>query len=630
MTLLALAAVVQASGAARDIADSATLAIRYPLRGTAAPPQVIPVLSQAAMAGRDLSWRADSGADTPVLRVHADRVHIGFDGWLENRDDLALDLSLAHASDRGSTAVDDATLVALAWERWGDAAFARMYGEYALILADSARGCLVAVRDKVGVRPLHYATWPGGAAVGNFPAGLASLPQVGRGLDGGFAAEFLVASVNSVRDTLFANVKTVLGGELLYVRADGTAEVRRYWCPEALPQLTSRGEAVAQVQQALSRAVTAAASGVGSVACQVSGGIDSSSVAATLSQLRAAGAVTVPVMGVAGIYPGLPCDESCYIDAVADGLGFPVQRVPATYPDVAAFRQLTDALGYPVYPFTATSSVDHFLLARQAGAATLLTGEGGDELFWPTANAWRGFSLCSSTDLRLLWREVAAGWGETPATASLAGRAHGALRCLLGQDFANRVWHRRHSHHVPSGVISAKWMEDVGLATRLHRLSCAPVARTDAMSGALSGFRTNYAWLHWLAAAHGIEYRHPLQSARLIELANRMPLAWLDHRDRITRQPLREAMAGRLPELCLLRRDKAEFTSSVLPAITAMAEAVRASVAHSSGRTSGWWFRLDPHGDRYVWRPAAAVALAAWLQSGSAPQAPVPISCATD
>ena len=89
-----------------------------------------------------------------------------WDGRIDARDDLCRALGLP-------TSTSDVDLVALAFDRWGDDAPARIVGDFALAVWDEGRRRLVLARDRFGVRPLREgqpekssavplsAVWPG-------------------------------------------------------------------------------------------------------------------------------------------------------------------------------------------------------------------------------------------------------------------------------------------------------------------------------------------------------------------------------------------------------------------------------------------------------------------------------------
>src|SRR5262249_18723173 len=116
------------------------------------------------------------------------------------------------------------------------------------------------------------------------------------------------------------------------------------------------------------------------VGCEVSGGLDSSSVAVVANHLRQAGAAASPGLETVSMtFPGLPCDQQPYIQAVLrTPAGVPTHVLPhrgqSEDPDgdVRRFADLPDfPNGAAFRPLRAR--------AHERGCRVLLTGLGGDE-----------------------------------------------------------------------------------------------------------------------------------------------------------------------------------------------------------------------------------------------------------
>ena len=114
---------------------------------------------------------------------------------------------------------------------------------------------------------------------------------------------------------------------------------------------------------------------------------------------------------------------------------------------------------------------------------------------------------------------------------------------------------------------------------------------------------------------HGIELRHPLASARVIEAASTLPLTSFDGFGLRNRRPLRDAASPRLPAKIYQRLGKAEFTSSVLPALLDRAK------AHWGGSIPAWIRFTGSHAIKgnalnlgRVWELDAALSLSIWAE----------------
>src|SRR5215813_9794463 len=86
-------------------------------------------------------------------------VWIVFNGEIYNFRDLRTELE--RAGHRFYTATDTEVIVH-AYETWGAAAIAKLRGMFGLAIWDTRSRTLLLARDRIGIKPLHYATTPGG------------------------------------------------------------------------------------------------------------------------------------------------------------------------------------------------------------------------------------------------------------------------------------------------------------------------------------------------------------------------------------------------------------------------------------------------------------------------------------
>jgi asparagine synthase (glutamine-hydrolysing) len=212
-------------------------------------------------------------------------IAIGGGGRLALAASIRLDdhEGLAGAVGADTRDLSDAALAMKAFEKWGEAAVERLYGDFALALWDRAHRRLLLARDALGNRPLHYCRARGFFAFASMPAPLAGL--VGGGVSSLAIADFLALLPETGRASFFEGVETVRAGEILTVDAD-RIDSRLYWSPDLDPVHRARPEDYAEaLREGLDRAVAARMRGAGdAVASHLSGGLDSSAVTATAAR----------------------------------------------------------------------------------------------------------------------------------------------------------------------------------------------------------------------------------------------------------------------------------------------------------------------------------------------------------
>ncbi|NYE35510.1 asparagine synthase (glutamine-hydrolyzing) [Nocardioides cavernae] len=447
----------------------------------------------------------DEHARQPMLSADG-RWALVLDGEILNHESLRTHLDHPFRT-RGDAEV---VLAGLALE--GISFVERLRGQFAFVAHDLRTGATHLVRDRLGILPLHYRHVPGGLA---FASEVKALLVVGpaAALDHRSLDAFLATRTVPAPDTLFEGVKKVRPAHRVAISAGGHVEEVPYWVPpECDPDGTwSAGDAVEAVGDGVREAVRTALAADVPLGVHLSGGLDSSLVAAQAQQLRG--------------------DDHLHSFAVAsDGETDPARRVAdllgTRHHEVAVRADELDALWTRLTwhrdaPIAETEDVEAFALARAARehVGVVLSGDGGDELF--------------------------GGHGRY-RYARLAERAH-VLPALVRTGLAGPVERR-----LGATFTSAERQRLLGVAP-------PPDRRTSAASGADAVDRMlRHDLRHDLpdhlleradrmSKAASLEVRPALLDHRLVELAFRLPTS-LKVRAGSTQWVLREAARPLLPD----------------------------------------------------------------------------------
>ena len=235
---------------------------------------------------------------------------ITFDGRLDNRDDLLL-LVKDHLLDD----VTDVALAMAAYEKWGEPGFNRLIGDWSLVLWDDARRSVILASDYMGVRPLFYFGGDGFIAWSSDLALLAEWMAVVDDLDNYYIAAFLTGSAKYDR-TVYKGIWYVLCGHAL--RFSSAALTKdEFWKPPVDNRIRYQDDRdyEEQLLHLFREAVLARLRTDASVCCDLSGGLDSSSVTCMVHHLIAAGAAT-PKSLTTYSYFDPSMDDSKYIPIV--------------------------------------------------------------------------------------------------------------------------------------------------------------------------------------------------------------------------------------------------------------------------------------------------------------------------
>jgi asparagine synthase (glutamine-hydrolysing) len=300
----------------------------------------------------------------------------------------------------------------------GPAALDRLRGMFAFAQWDRDRRRLLLARDRIGEKPLYLTTIDGPAGplllFASEVRALLATELVPRRLDPVGLSGFLWNGFVPGPNTLVQGIRRLSAGTYAQVElADVGLEVsdHRYW---RLPAASPRPDGDRLLGEELRRAVDLQLMADVPLGVFLSGGIDSSSVAAL-----AVAAGRGPVRTFNLSFPDDPLDESRYAKAVAQGLGTDHITVPL---DEGGFASQLDAalsaLDQPTFDGINTYFVSR--AAREAGVTVALAGTGGDELFGGYASFADLPKLRqASTATQLLPKQVMKWAGQAVARAKL-------------------------------------------------------------------------------------------------------------------------------------------------------------------------------------------------------------------
>ena len=321
---------------------------------------------------------------------------IVFNGEIYNHIELRQELlSLGHRFRTQS----DTEVIVHAYEAWGDEAFARMNGQWAIALWDEQSRTLVLSRDRVGVRPLYWSVHEGRLLFASeVKAIFAAEPNMARRFDPVGIDQTLTFWSVVPPQSVFTGIEELRPGTVRTYH-DGTVREHAYWrpCyPEQGHEPLFRGsleDAVIEVRSALERATSLrmlrADVPVGSY---LSGGLDSSLVAALGCRFARGAFQTFSLR-----FEDAEYDETPFQRMMVDRLHSEHHEVVVSRDDIA--RVFPDVILHTERPILRTAPAPLFLLSqlvRSRGIKVVLTGEGADEMF-------AGYDLFREGKIRRFW-----------------------------------------------------------------------------------------------------------------------------------------------------------------------------------------------------------------------------------
>ena len=314
-----------------------------------------------------------AGGHQPIFSPDG-RHAIVFNGEIYNHPELRRELEAAGVTFR--THSDTETLLA-SWLHWGDAAWLKLDGMYAVAIWDRAERQLTLARDPLGIKPLYLTEQRGGLAFASEIRALRVLPNHEFDLDERGVHDFFMFGHVQRPRSIYRRVHSLEPGHVLRIGPTGEAEVREFWRPRfhARHDL-SEAQWVEETRTRLQATVERHMLADVTVGAFLSGGVDSSAIAAAMTRVASA-----PVKAFTVGFPGTSTDETESAGRIANLLGaehivLPLEPAHAgdLLPAVqAAFDE----------PCAATAAVPIWHLSRLAAqhVKVVLCGEGSDEIF---------------------------------------------------------------------------------------------------------------------------------------------------------------------------------------------------------------------------------------------------------
>ena len=470
-------------------------------------------------------------------------------------------------------------------------AISKLNGEFAFVLWDPRAHHLWAGRDRFGIKPLVW------TRLGPRSWALASEVKAlqAYGVPMRWDLKALAKSCHhqyiDPQDTLFDGIFTLPPGHTLSLCAGKPPKSSPYWSvdhiPPAAPSPTPE-EGIKAVRELLGSAVRRRLQGDVPVTATLSGGLDSSFVAALAAQ---AGGITESFgVGFAGADPRY--DESHWATEVAQHLGLKHHCVRLTP------RDLVDALEPAVRGAEGLCINAHlpakFLLAQaihQAGYKVVLTGEGADELFlgYPHLEQDVGSSAWRPADSTVAGVMVASGQEQGYDTGSLQ-QALGFVPAWVRAK-VQLGWRLR-------PFVQTRWHQTLGsIGLDIDAATPIPPERPRVRTSA--ALWTRFALAGYILRSlgdgtempHSLEGRTPFLDHTLWEGTWGLDPQGFCFGEGREKWVLRQAAQGLLPQTILARKKHPFLAPSISAALAPRLRELVGDLALGESSDFGWWDR---------------------------------------
>jgi len=477
--------------------------------------------------------------------------HGDYRDWLESRGHVY------------KTHCDTETILHL-YEEYGTACVDYLRGMFAFAIWDQPKRQLFIARDRLGVKPLYYVhTDDGSLYFGSEIKTLLEAGAVKPEINYAVLSDYLANHAPSGEETLFAGVMRLMPGHILTWH-DGDLSIRRYWDVDFSKEegdLSNDKTYIQQWSELFHESVRLRLMADVPLGMFLSGGIDSSAIAAVMSRL-----VTEPIKTFSVAFAEREANELEYARLIADAYKTDHHEIVVTPEQF--FSVLPHLVWHEDEPLAHPSSVALYFVSRLAAehVKVVLTGEGSDELLagygryrrtiWNLAIGRRYNQIAPSVARQAIRKQIE----RLPTGGRMRQKLMRTflvlspeLESIYFDNFA--VFPSTMQRHMFTNATKDR-IREIDPYLELHKV----LARTKNLSfldGLLYADIKTY--LHELlmkqdqmSMAASLESRVPFLDHKLVEFTARMPDT-MKLRGATTKYVLRESMKGVLPERILSR-----------------------------------------------------------------------------
>ena len=452
------------------------------------------------------------------------------------------------------------------YEKYGRDCVEHLRGMFAFAIWDKAKRELFIARDRLGVKPLYYVhDSDGNLFFGSEIKALIEAGAVKPEINFNALPDQFANHGTSGDETLFRGVKRLLSGHTL-VWKDGKIDIREFWdlSFEPKPETRSDAEYVEEWRDLFQQSVKLRLMADVPLGMFLSGGIDSSAIAAMMSTM-----VSEPIKTFSVAFNDRDANELAYARLVAEAFGTDHHEITITPEQF--FEALPNLVWHEDEPIGFIASVPLYFVSKLASehVKVVLTGEGADETL-------AGYGRYAKT-LKLLnygekYESLTSGFLRNVVRGGVA-TLPSQLASKLSRTFLSREADIENLFFDNFGVFPKAMQEKMfSRETRDKIENENPYLRQNAWLDKCDAedlldkllYADTKTYLHELlmkqdqmSMAASIESRVPFLDHKLVEFSAKMPRE-MKLRGGTTKWILREAMKGILPD-AILERPKMGF-----------------------------------------------------------------------
>ncbi|MEN8193433.1 MAG: asparagine synthase-related protein [Bacteroidota bacterium] len=306
------------------------------------------------------------------------------DARIDYREELARQLEITRVQLKNTT---DSQLILHAYQKWGNDCVKHLYGDFAFAIWDQKVQSLFCARDHFGCKPFFYFDSPTMFAFSSEIQGLFSIPEFPRKINEKHVVDSIMNLIPNKGETAYHNLYRLKPAHSLMIEPGSSLRLEKYWdLKRRTNVLKDERSVIDDFSRLLFDAVRQRMRSNGKIGIELSGGLDSSSIAGLASKINSAGVSLVALSHSlsdyqkSNYYPFK--DESEYSTMVAGHLGIKNHYLIDGEEEGGSFQALIDQLELTLSPISKIYPMMTEPLLKRASLENInvmLSGFGGDE-----------------------------------------------------------------------------------------------------------------------------------------------------------------------------------------------------------------------------------------------------------
>lgn len=411
----------------------------------------------------------------------------------------------------------DTEVVLKSYQVWGMRCLERFRGMFAFAIHDSKKGKLFLARDRVGIKPLYYCRFGSRFAFASELAALIALPWVRREVDREAVAQYFRYTYIPTPATIYKGIFKLEPGHYLSLDTNtGVMSNHRYWGLAVAAREGANEARLERLNALLDETIKLYSRSDVPFGCFLSGGVDSSLVAALMGRMLPNPVRTFTIGFREARHSELPFAAEA-------------SRIVGSehYERVVTSELADDLLGRLAWhfgePFADSSAIPTFFVSQVSAqhVKMVLSGDGGDELFGGY-NSYRDAFVLATDPLYPAKRFVARALTRVMAWEQVRGRGAGRARSLRELQDAQRF------------IFADGELQELLVAPEIPCPVRFPLSRSVADRDPIACFQYEdfkgylpddvLTKVDRMSMANSLEVRVPLLDHELVEFAFALPL----------------------------------------------------------------------------------------------------------